>query len=718
MNQGEMESLGSTNTRAGSEASTEAERHSSLKPLLRLAALRGDAEHVLRYLQLGGDAGARDQQGRTLHMLAASKGHLELCRLISEHSQESERLALRKTDTPVARLDEPRGMEGSEEVEDPAQSPAADPTAVDPTKAPSSEEDAFESEFFGTWEEEVAVEVPLEDPSLRSTIQVVQEVISRHVIVDRDEDWNDLARLLPSYAETSLIRELNHSSNHRVFEALINRAQLEGNFNPQDLKVISREVEGHEDGDTFRQLSVLMGQIQAVPEEDGEWLPPLHPYQTNQPASEIGIDELEEFLQDLSSTTNDPHFHFAKIAQSSVLLDRSGEERIGLLLELSLKDAYRAIAESPHAAASIAGLAADLEQGRVSAGQISHISSEDEDRLSDLLDASDDEDEDNEDSAGQSDTGLSLTDLLDSARSGCLELQANPGDERFDRDAVTAVSALKLTSSIVRRFDKEFEAAGCTSTSLRRAVQRLLRLEHEMFHANIRLAVHVADNHAWSTLPRMDRIQECLIGLLKAIDRFDYGRGNKFSTYAMWWLKQSVGRAIGDKARIIRLPIHVMEKVNKISRAVRSLGEESLDDARVQDIASICDLSVGDVSRALKVAHDAASWDEQDATRELAFAVLDSSQSPEDVTDDHLRKRAITDCLNAIGPREAEVIRHRFGLIDGNDKTLEEVGQIFGVTRERIRQIEGKALRQMRHPARRLNELVNGKSESDDAAEE
>lgn len=713
MNQGEMESLGSTDTRSGSDASTEAERHSSLRPLLRLAALRGDAEHVLRYLQLGGDAGARDQQGRTLHMLAASKGHLELCRLISEHSQESERLALQKADTPVATLGELRGMKDSEEVEDPAPS-----QAVDSTLAPSSEEDAFESEFFGTWEEEVAVEVPLEDPSLRSTIQVVQEVISRHVIVDRDEDWNDLARLLPSYAETSLIRELNHSSTHGFFEALIIRAQLEGNFNPQDLKLISREVEGHEDGDTFCQLSVLMGQIQAVPEEDEEWLPPLHPYHINRPASESGIDELEEFLQDLSSTTNDPHFHFAKIAQSSVLLDRSGEERIGLLLELSLRDAYRAIAEAPHAAPSIAGLATDLEQGRVSAGQISHITSEDEDQSGDLPGTSDAEDEDNEVSTAQSVAGLSLIDMLNSARSGCLELQANPGDQRFDRDAVTAVSALKLTSSVVRRFDKEFEAAGCASASLRRAVHRILRLEHEMFHANIRLAVHVADNHGWSTLPRMDRIQECLVGLLKAIDRFDYGRGNKFSTYAMWWLKQSVGRAIGDKARVIRLPIHVMEKVNKISKAVRRLGDESLDDARAQDIANICDLSVENVSKALKVAHDAASWDEQDATRELALVIPDCSQSPEEVTDDHLRRRAINDCLNAIGSREAEVIRHRFGLIDGNDKTLEEVGQIFGVTRERIRQIEVKALRQMRHPARRLNELVNGKSETDDAAEQ
>lgn len=711
MNQGEMESLGSTGTRAGNEASAGDERRSSLKPLLRLAALRGDAEHVLRYLQLGGDVGARDQQGRTLHMLAASKGHLDLCRLISEHALEIERLALQKAVDSAATLDGLRSNERVGVAENSAQTPA-----TDSTQNSSPEADEFESEFFAAWEEEVAIDAPMEDPSLRSTIQVVQEVISRHVIVDSDEDWNDLAKLLPSHAEISLVRELNHSSTHGLFEALVHRAQMEGNFNPLDLEVISREIEGDERGDVLRQLTVLMGQIDAVPEDDDEWLPPLHLEQESEPTSDSDIGELEQFMQDLASMTNDPYFHFAKIAQSSVLLDRTGEERLGLLLDLSLKDAYRAIAESPHAVASIAGLATDFERSRVSVGQISHISSGDDERASDLLDASDVADDDP--APARPVSGLNLSDMLESARCGCFAFQENPDNQGLARDALAAVSALELTSSTVKRFDKEFRAAGCTSVLLRRAVQRLSRLELEMFHANVRLAVQVADSHAWSTLPRMDRIQECLIGLLKAIDRFDYARGNKFSTYAMWWLKQSVGRAIGDTARVIRLPIHVMEKVNKVSKAVRVLREGSFDDVRAEDIAKVCDLSVGDVAKLLNVAHDAVSWDQQDETADLVLATPDTFQPPEEVTDGYLRRRAIDDCLSALGSREAEVIRHRFGLIDGNDKTLEEVGQIFGVTRERIRQIESKALRLMRHPSRRLRELVNGKPEADDAAEQ
>lgn len=711
MNQGEMESLGSTITRSGSDAKTGDERHSSLKPLLRLAALRGDAEHVLRYLQLGGDVEARDQQGRTLHMLAASKGHLDLCRLISEHALEIERLALQKAVNSAALLDGLQSNERAGVAENSAQMPA-----TCSSQSSSPEGDEFESEFFAAWEEEVAIDAPIEDPSLRSTIQVVQEVISRHVIVDSDEDWNDLAKLLPSHAEISLVRELNHSSTHGLFEALVHRAQMEGNFNPLDLEIISREIEGDERGDVLRQLTVLMGQIDAVPEDDDEWLPPLHLEQESEPTSDSDIGELEQFMQDLASMTNDPYFHFAKIAQSSVLLDRTGEERMGLLLDLSLKDAYRAIAESPHAVASIAGLATDFERGRVSVGQISHISSGDDERASDLLDASDDADDDP--APARPVSGLNLSDMLESARCGCLAFQENPDNQGLARDALAAVSALELTSSTVKRFDKEFRAAGCTSVLLRRAVQRLSRLELEMFHANVRLAVHVADSHAWSTLPRMDRIQECLIGLLKAIDRFDYARGNKFSTYAMWWLKQSVGRAIGDTARVIRLPIHVMEKVNKVSKAVRVLREDSFDDVRAEDIAKVCDLSVGDVAKLLNVAHDAVSWDQQDETADLVLATPDTFQPPEEVTDGYLRRRAIDDCLSALGSREAEVIRHRFGLIDGNDKTLEEVGQIFGVTRERIRQIESKALRLMRHPSRRLRELVNGKPEADDAAEQ
>jgi len=703
-----MESLGSTGTRAGSEASAGDERQSSLRPLLRLAALRGDAEHVLRYLELGGDVEARDQQGRTLHMLAASKGHVDLCRLISEHALQIERLAVQNAGNPTAM---PDGLRSNAEAEESTQT-----RATDSTENSTPEGDEFESEFFAPWEEESAAEAPLEDPSLRSTIQVVQEVISKHVIVDKDEDWGDLAILLPSHAEISLIRELNRSSSHGLFEAVIHRAHVEGNFNPHDLEVISREIEGDESGDVLRQLTVLMGQIDAVPEDDDEWLPALHLEQESEPASDSDIGELEQFMQDLASMTNDPYFHFGKIAQSSVLLDRMGEERIGLLLDLSLKDAYRAIAESPHAVASIANLATDFERGRVSVGQISHISSEDDEHASDLPDASDNAD--NDAALARPVSGLNLGDMLESARCGCLALQDNPDNQILAKDALAAVSALELTSSTVKRFDKEFKAAGCTSVLLRRAVQRLSRLELEMFHANVRLAVHVADSHAWSTLPRMDRIQECLIGLLKAIDRFDYARGNKFSTYAMWWLKQSVGRAIGDTARVIRLPIHVMEKVNKVSKAVRVLGEDSFDDVRPEDIAKICDLSVADVAKLLNVVHDAVSWDQQDETANLVLATQDTFQPPEEATDAYLRRRAIDDCLSSLGSREAEVIRHRFGLIDGDDKTLEEVGQIFGVTRERIRQIESKALRLMRHPSRRLRELVNGKQEAEDAAEQ
>lgn len=708
MNQGEMKSLGSTGIRAGSEASTGDERHSSLKPLLRLAALRGDAEHVLRYLQLGGDVEARDQQGRTLHMLAASKGHLDLCRLISEHALESERLALQKTEAVVVTSDELQSTKIRGEAQGPAPSLTPDASPDVP-----SESDAFESEFFGTWLEEVEADVPPEEPSLRLTIQKVQEAISRHVIIDKDEDWNDLARLLPSHSEISLIRELNHSPTHDVFGALIHRAWMEGSFSPQDLEFISYEIEGIGEGDTFRQLTILMGQIDAVPEDDDEWLPPLHLHQTSESTTDSGIDELEHFMQDLSSTTNDPYFHFGKIAQSSVLLDRMGEERIGLLLNLSLRDAYRAIAESPHAAASIKSLATDLKQGRVTAGQISHMSSGDDDQASELNEASNDPDDGY--SSDRPSAGLNLGDILDSAHFACL---ASSKSEASEKLAVAAVSGLELTSSTVRRFDQEFEAAGRVSSALRRAVERLSRLEYEMFHANIRLAVHVADSYAWSTLPRMDRIQESLIGLLKAIDRFDYGRGYKFSTYAMWWLKQSIGRAIGDKARVIRLPIHVMEKLNKVLKAVRQSDGDTIEGVHAQEIARISELSLSDIAKLLAVANDAVSWDQEDAVLELAFATPDAALTPEELTDDLLRKRAVLDCVNTLPPREAEVIRHRFGLIDGDDKTLEEVGQMFGVTRERIRQIEAKALKKMRHPTRRLRELINGRVETDDAAEQ
>lgn len=713
MNRGEMESLGYPGDQADSEASAE-ERHSSLKPLLRLAALRGDSEHVLRYLQLGGDVEARDQQGRTLHMLAASKGHLDLCRLIANHRLEDEHLAGQKPGDTAAPLEELSSTDTSKEAEGIHQSRTQGSDVYPPPKS-----DKFESEYFCAWLEEVEARAPSEDPSLRPTIQHVHELISKHVIIDKDEDWNDLARLLPSHAEISVIRELNHNSTHRAFENLIHRTRAEGNFSPRDIEVISREIEGVEDGDTFRQLIILMGEIEAVPEEDDDWLPPFD--EANESPSDSEIDELEQFMQDLSSTTNDPHFHFARFAQSSVLLDRAGEERIGLLLDLSLRDAYRAIAESPQAVTSIQRLATDLQHGRVSAGQISHMNSGDDDQANESHGAPDEtEGHDCPDSCPSEHScpsELSLGRILENACSACSAWQVHLQSEHLEKEAVAAVSAMELTSSTVRRFDQEFETAGRPSPSLRRAVERVSRLEYEMFHANIRLAVHVADSYAWSTLPRMDRIQECLIGLLKAIDRFDYGRGNKFSTYAMWWLKQCITRAIGDKARVIRLPIHVMERLNKVLKAARERGDDTIEGARAQEIARISELSLNDAAKMLAVAKDAVSWDQQDTVLKIVLSTPDTSLTPEELADELLRKRTVVNCVNTLPQREAEVIKHRFGLIDGNDKTLEEIGQMFGVTRERIRQIEAKALRKMRHPSRRLGELINGGGETDDAPE-
>lgn len=708
MNRGEMEFLDRSGKIAASGASIGDLKHSTLKPLLRLAALRGDSEQVLRYLQLGGDAEVRDQQGRTLHMLAASKGHLDLCRQIDEHLQYKEGIACQNSELAVTNHGEFLGSKPNVTVEN--------SRSIGACADVPSDIDAFKSEFFGEWLEEIEQGAPPEDPSLKSTVLEVHEAISRHAIVDKDEDWRELAMLLPSRFDVSFIRELNHGTNHGLFSALIRRARTEGSFSPQDLEVISYEIDGLEAGETYRQLTILMGQIESVSEEDEEWLPPLHFDEISEPSSDNEMDEFGLFVQDLASSTNDPCHQFLKVAESSVLLDRTGEERIGLLLELSLIDAYRAIAESPHAARSIGSLAIDLEQGRVTTGQVSHMNNGEDDQISELHEASDDPSD--EDCLDQKPTGKNLGEMLGSAHAACLAWQADSKTESLRKQAISIVSALELSSSTVRRFDREFEAAGGVSLALRRAVERLSRLEHEMFHANIRLAVHVADSYAWSTLPRMDRIQESLIGLLKAIDRFDYRRGYKFSTYAMWWLKQSTGRAIGDKARMIRLPIHVVEKVNKVFKAFRENGADEIDSIDAHELASTSDLSPSDVAKILAVAKDAVSWDQQDSVLELAFSTPDINPTPEEVTDELLRKRAITECVNTLPEREAEIIRCRFGLIDGNEKTLEEVGQIFGVTRERIRQIEAKALRKMRHPNRRLRELVYGQVGTDDATEE
>ena len=301
-----------------------------------------------------------------------------------------------------------------------------------------------------------------------------------------------------------------------------------------------------------------------------------------------------------------------------------------------------------------------------------------------------------DDDSGEEDTGGNLEDILKD-NTIAKELTINDPVRMYLKE-IGKISLLSL--------DEETELSKRIAEGDETAKNRLAE-------SNLRLVVSIAKRYVGRGMLFLDLIQDGNIGLMKAVEKFDAEKGYKFSTYATWWIRQAITRAIADQARTIRVPVHMVETINKLSRYQRQLTLELNREPTDEELAKKMGMSPDKVREVIKIAQDPVSLEtpigEEEDSHLGDFVPDESNMSPEDFTIHEMLKEEIGDVLLTLTEREEQVLRLRFGLDDGSPKTLEEVGQMFGVTRERIRQIEAKALRKLRHPSRsrKLKDFLN-----------
>lgn len=540
------------------------------------------------------------------------------------------------------------------------------------------DDEPLENLFTDDWEAEEEVSAPEGDKTVAEAARQVHVAIGRHKVVDRDEDWGDVDLHLPDRA-APLVRD----DGGRSVRDLLLAALREGMLAEAQLIDFCSNADGSRNEEAERLLAFVAGELGAsVVEWTGS---DEEPFLSDASMEEDRLlTEAAEFAEDLASGRNDPFRFFAKDIRGD-LLDAEEEIALGREMEEAGRAALYALASWPEGLSAVFDAADRVASGEVDAESFTagpEPSSDDEPtlRLIGTADTEDDESELHEEAAF--------------FVNAVAAVRACRGDVRRTAEALEEA---RLTRGFLMELaDKA--VCGQLGGDFVEALGRQGKARERMILCNLRLALSIAKKHLWSGIPLDDLVQEANIGLMKAVERYDWRRGFRFSTYATWWIRQQVSRSIADTGRVVRAPVHIQETARKVLRE-RDSSEARLGRPETEsETARRIGMPLAKTRMLLAVFEDVLSLDAVDPESGMSMAdglIDERSSEPADVAESASLRRVLLGMLAGLDERSREVILMRFGLRDGEGMTLEEIGQHFGVTRERIRQIESKTMRKL-----------------------
>ena len=669
-----------------------------------LAASKGHLEVCEVLLEAGANPGATDQSGNDAVAIAQFKGYSALVELLngcgtrpapSSHNSTElpENRSAKVSPNPSVRVSHP------EETATERQFTSRTVGQVQPRGAangvanskPDEDEHCFD---LSGWQEEVESEPPPDDASCAEESATLQNAVSRHSPVDSDHSWDDVDIELPEWTaqngrqHSQLATEMSTAVRTLVLRSLRN-ARIDGS-QVTEAVTISQDPVGPETARVEANLRLALRDAGVVIDDDSFIDDPVtdlvdeDEHQFGDAASEVlGLFHV------LQSSSADPLVPYTKSLPND-RLSRDDERLLGETVEQGTRQILSAIASSPAAVSKLLSDARLVLDGSLQARSL--VDGNDAAQDHEALNLTDGELD--EPSIGVGPTAPKLAAQLNAIVDACERRQV-------DHDALAAVLLdTKLAADYRHRLERiaaQDSTSGGAAAQLAAGLTKVLTAKRRLILANLKLVIWVAKQYGG--LPLADKVQAGNIGLMRAADRFDHTRGTKFSTYAVWWIRQTISRANADTNRVIRLPVHVTESLRKVVKAQDESRYTEGCEPDAYRIATSSGLPVDTVRKMLRVPDDPLSMNDPEIIGAVWDVAEESESSPEKLAMRRQTQLHVHQQLDRLPDRERAVLHERFG-IDGVERTLEEVGKRFGVTRERIRQIEAKALRKLRHPSR------------------